>query len=1210
MDYDKAYEATSDPRPRIKSPQELFGAPETAPQQKAEEESLMQSALNTVEWMLAPLQALPAFALAPLAHKGYTGNAIKDVGIAFQVAGKAAAEHLLPNKDAAEGTGHKRRIGREVVDRILDDDVPEWIKDSAGVALELVSDPLVSVGMAPSLFMQQSLRAAKIMRGPDWFKTRKGFWQVGFEEFADVRLFENPAEAALTGMGKMPGKVGFAPAGLKLDDFSKKAGPVPEGHVRLYGDDDLFAQKMTTDYDAVPLTKKIGEGEDVPVGVAVKYLDVPEDVLKGAKELDVTDEMIEGAANVNKTVGDLIGHSKMVRIQEIVNRMDAGDATALAELIKFLDTDVPNLDGYLNKAAKDYGMDGLDQFDKFMAPEVADVLKGFSGPEDYDPKAITKAFMKTEEGMTFTESLSKSFPNKLANVMTPVTDVEAASRAATTRIEALLGPGVRVNPNLTYEQKLAAEAWFPQFTRHMSYLAKSIMSGNDSAGALKAFNFVSAAAESIMLDILGATADAGRIVRSARNGLKLRDINPNAFVTNMIKEAAGDKREIRKIIEMIASKSDDELATMRYITRQIRKEPKAGFWGKIEAIDKAVYNYYMNSLLSNLVTQAANFLSNDLMILMQPVTRFMSGGVSLIRGDLDGAAQAMKEVGGMAHGFAVSMQDMFTWIAKSDERASVMRKYPTDILFQHEVKRMAEGHDISAAALGIKDSALGAVVDYAGKLINLPSQGMLKADNVFKMVGYQMELHRRAHGIVHATGGSAAEQRKMLAELIARPDYDALVKPSAAHASYMTFQNELGDYGGWFARAASLPGVRYFATFIRTPINLVKVGVEYSPISPFTKKLWNQLSVGAGGRQSDIALAKMMTGTGALVAAAYAMDDRVVGGDFAGTPLGDLMAAQGRAPYTIRVGGQSFNYGRIEPLRLMLAPVDQVKRILSHLDYSDPEQVKLGSEAATAMVLTYANLASTDGFLRGAAILLTGLKAIWSRDNISELASGEEIVYGTQERVFDTLGRLIQQPASAFVPAFLNHANQVFGDDTKRVTYGLSAMEEVLNSIQARVPGLSGRLSAKYNAAGKPMAVPYDSYWDVVNPVYSTTVKDDPFIGELARIQVRLPHFRRYIEGVRLSNEQGGEWDRMSTQQFHEIMRGLMQTRDWSDRPDAHKRTLTVNMWNLSKQIGAAMMKEKDNDFARKIAAHKMDMELMKIGEPNRKAIIEQVLNR
>ncbi len=126
---------------------------------------------------------------------------------------------------------------------------------------------------------------------------------------------------------------------------------------------------------------------------------------------------------------------------------------------------------------------------------------------------------------------------------------------------------------------------------------------------------------------------------------------------------------------------------------------------------------------------------------------------------------------------------------------------------------------------------------------------------------------------------------------------------------------ELGEIGNMMLRAkAKVPELVFVAPFIKTPINILKDALSYTPASLFMKSF--------KGRR-DEAAARVLIGTGLGLMAGKAVIDQNLTGSYPKDPgRREAMIAAKIPEYSVKIGDTWYSYARIEPLATVLITAD------------------------------------------------------------------------------------------------------------------------------------------------------------------------------------------------------------------------------------------------------------------------------------------------
>lgn len=176
-------------------------------------------------------------------------------------------------------------------------------------------------------------------------------------------------------------------------------------------------------------------------------------------------------------------------------------------------------------------------------------------------------------------------------------------------------------------------------------------------------------------------------------------------------------------------------------------------------------------------------------------------------------------------------------------------------------------------------------------------------------------------------------------------------------AKIQTFQADLGKVGNFLLKArAEHPELVLIAPFIKTPINILKDALSYTPASLFMKQFKGK---------KDEAAARMMIGAGLAAMTAQ----QVLAGNLTGSYPKDSnrresMIAQNIPEYSVKIGDRWYSYSRVEPLASVLGIFsDTVENMVDYANKPKADQ-KIEQFAADGVLAITKNLASKT-FLEG-----------------------------------------------------------------------------------------------------------------------------------------------------------------------------------------------------------------------------------------------------
>jgi len=246
-------------------------------------------------------------------------------------------------------------------------------------------------------------------------------------------------------------------------------------------------------------------------------------------------------------------------------------------------------------------------------------------------------------------------------------------------------------------------------------------------------------------------------------------------------------------------------------------------------------------------------------------------------------------------------------------------------------------------AIGTQEGATK-VEKVLGEVIRTPSRLSVGVDEFFKSVFRRMEYNAQAYRL--ASSGKYGDTETVYnalrtvntktvdwkdnilkaPELATLPDSARvkLVDDVRNFAKQATFQADLGSFGNkLLALRAAHPWVAPVIPFVKTPINIMKDALSYTPLGVFSKNT-----------PTDVKVARTAIGMGITAALAQQVaDDTVTGSYPKDAAKRNAMIAAGIPEYSIRIGDTYYSYARVEPLAtIMGSAVDGINAVRTYVD--------------------------------------------------------------------------------------------------------------------------------------------------------------------------------------------------------------------------------------------------------------------------------------
>lgn len=642
------------------------------------------------------------------------------------------------------------------------------------------------------------------------------------------------------------------------------------------------------------------------------------------------------------------------------------------------------------------------------------------------------------------------------------------------------------------EEAYAARAILAKSANELTNMARRIQRAGDDPGSelLATFRKALLRHAAVQEQVAGATAEAGRALSAFRMSADSRDI-PGRVLEGLANAGGGSGR-LKDAADRILDLDRDPANLNRFV----EKVTKPTFSDRAQEI---WYNY----LLSGPATHAVNVLSNTMTSLGQLPEHAIAAGVGAARKAIksDNSDRVLfSELGartiGMMQGAKEGMREFFRAL------------------------RTGESSDFVTK---MESQTQKAVPGLRGEVLRTPTRALTAEDEFFKAVARRMELTGLAVRQAGSEGLKGQRAKERAAELLANPT-DDMMERALDYGRYITFQRPLGDglAGGLSRVTQNHPYLKAVLPFVRTPTNLIKFTAERSPLAPMVKE-WRR-DFQAGGARRDLAIAKVMVGSGigALVA------ELASKGVITGSPPSDenrrrLLYAKGWQPYSVKIGDTYYSYKRLDPFAMTFGTAADLATMG---DGMTEEQQDKGAALWTASVLS--NLAS--------------------RTWLSGITDALEAIQDPERYSGNFIKRLI---GSATVPTGSAQLARWLDPVSREAP-------DVASYMSSRMPGMSDELLPKRDLWGRPITSEGGVGPDIVSPIWTSTDKVDPVTAALLADDLKVGKLSRKVGGRKLSNAEYDRYQATAGPLMYDRIAELLSSLDWSDL-DAEGRQRAVN---------------------------------------------------
>lgn len=585
----------------------------------------------------------------------------------------------------------------------------------------------------------------------------------------------------------------------------------------------------------------------------------------------------------------------------------------------------------------------------------------------------------------------------------------------------------------------------------------------------------------IQAQVSGMTAEAGRALQSFNI-----QATSQADKTRQIKEFLGSMQSgvsIEHMAEAIATMDSAE-GISKAIPKMLRATTKDMF---LEA--------WINGLLSGPQTHVINTLSNSLNAVWQIPERFMA---SLIGRVMPGEqaikeAEALHQAYGLIEGFKDGLKAGASALRNgvpSDEMSKIENSRYRSIT-SGNVRQLPAIKKLMPNALQ-EGGVAARAVDFMGDTIRIPGRFLMAEDEVFKSVGYRMELRAQAFRTAMQEGLKGDDAAKRMAQIMSDPEKFAPNVHLAAidAARYQTFTSPLESRLLGALSSSKNPVIRTIVPFVRTPTNIMKYAFERTPFAFASSKI--REDVMAGGARRDLALARVSMGSMLMATATVmAAEGMITGGGPSDSKLQANLRRQGWQPYSIKVGDKYVQYGRLEPLGMLFGMAADMSEISG---LAGEELAPEIDSLASAIVMSIGKNVTSKTWLRGVS---EAIEAMEDPDR-----------YGN---------RYVQNYASSLIPTGVAQVERSINPEVE-------AVYSMTDALKKRIPGLSDSMPKRRDLWGEPVTTQVsrgerswaETAFSAISPIYVSEGKDSPIDKELTRLKlgISMPSRKQEILGV------------------------------------------------------------------------------------------------
>lgn len=498
-------------------------------------------------------------------------------------------------------------------------------------------------------------------------------------------------------------------------------------------------------------------------------------------------------------------------------------------------------------------------------------------------------------------------------------------------------------------------------------------------------------------------------------------------------------KQLRQKIEKTKPGTDERNLAVYEMAKYVNNQVPTGK-------GKKLINIWRAGLLTSPTTTAGNILGNSGEAAVRkgfvnPLATAIDYGFSKFTGK-----RTMAMDGGFGSGVKEGAGKLGQFVKTGYDERNALSKYDT--------------HEINYGNDGV-GKLLGGYVNGTYRLMSLADQPFW-----YGARGESLAGQAKAAAINQGLKGDA--QKQFIREFMDNPPKEAM-EIATKDARYSTFQNEtkLGQVAAKGKKPAGAVG-DFFVPFTQVPAAIATRIVQRTPVGTATEAVKQFINIRNGGKFDQRAMSKAMAEGAfgpAVMGAGYALANSglMTFGFPEDRKERDLWEAEGKQPYSVKVGDRWYSLNYLQPFGTLLAIGGQAN-----------QSVKDGEDAGAVIsqgIATAGQSVMNQSFLKGVSGVLDAI------DDPKRYAEN-----------------YVSNTAGSVVPNFVR-AGARASDDKQRETGG------AIEGIKGAIPGARQTLPAKQDMFGNDVPAKDNFLNQFVNPFRPSKDRSgDPTVQELRRL--------------------------------------------------------------------------------------------------------------
>jgi hypothetical protein len=454
----------------------------------------------------------------------------------------------------------------------------------------------------------------------------------------------------------------------------------------------------------------------------------------------------------------------------------------------------------------------------------------------------------------------------------------------------------------------------------------------------------------------------------------------------------------------------------------------------------------------------------------------------------------------------------------------------------------------------------------AGRVIRTPGKASVGIDEFFKSVFRRMELNALAFRMADSGKYGDPETVFRILKNVDTKDKnwkdniykaegisglsdtarEALVKDVTRFAKQATFQADLGDFGRKIVAArAQHPGLAWLIPFVKTPINIMKDAVSYTPLGFAMREVVGYNSQGKAilrAIPTDVRMARTAMGLGVVLGLGDLLENNQITGSYPNDPAerAKWMAAQ-IPEYSIKIGDQWVSYARLEPIATVVgSSVDGLKAFKDFAKKPSYDQKK-GQELAIDLVSGITKNIASKTFLEGISNFMQ--------------AAHDPTRYG-QAFVNSFAGLVVPSIVAAPARGFDPNSRIVtsFGEAVANRLPNVPGLGEALSTATlGYIPGTREALPIASNIFGGERPNPSTGF-AAITGIQTAPANQSLLQNEVVRVNFKYSPVDKSLKDVDLNPQDQAMYQKLASDYADRILNRVVETPGYQNAADPMKR--------------------------------------------------------